>query len=81
MLKTITRYPLDGMKMQHARGADHGRSVLDESEALKIFNDRRSYRKVAADFNVSHSTVQAIKQKRIWKHIHEATPVDTPESE
>jgi DNA invertase Pin-like site-specific DNA recombinase len=50
-----------------SRGIDHGLSQLDESEVDKIYRSSLSLRKLAKQYNISHSTVFAIKHKVSWR--------------
>lgn len=52
------------------KGEDSPNSTITERQAREIYNDSRSHRKIAKIYGISHSTVSAIKNKRIWKHIH-----------
>jgi len=52
-----------------ARGINHGLSVLDDAEVIQIYKSRLSMRKIAKQFNISHSTVFAVKHKKMWTHI------------
>jgi co-chaperonin GroES (HSP10) len=52
-----------------ARGIDHGLSVLDEAEVVEIYKSSLSLRKLAKKFNISHSTVSAIKHKKVWTQV------------
>lgn len=56
-----------------AKGSDAGAAKLTEDEALGIFHDKRLFRVIAADYGIHPTTVGFLKNKRTWKHIHEAT--------
>jgi DNA invertase Pin-like site-specific DNA recombinase len=60
-----------------ARGIDHGLSVLDEAEVIQIYKSRLSMRKIAKTFNISHSTVFAIKHKQVWKQVTDKVDADS----
>ena len=53
----------------HSMGERHGLAKLTEREALKILQDQRSYREIAADFGVSRSHICNIKARRHWSHL------------
>ena len=50
-------------------GERHGLAKLTEPEVLKILQDQRSHREIAADFGVSRPQISAIKAKRCWAHL------------
>lgn len=52
------------------RGSKNPTSKINESIALEIFNSTLSLLKTAKKYNVSKKLVLLIKQKKIWKHIH-----------
>lgn len=65
-------------KMSKGRGAykvgsAHAMAKLSEQEVIEIrtilANSNVSMPKLAIQYNVSYSTIQAIKQRRIWKHL------------
>jgi hypothetical protein len=58
-----------------ARGERSGKSRLIDSQVRAIRADRRSVRRVAAEYGVDPGTVQAIRSGRTWKHLLQgATP-------
>ncbi len=52
-------------------GSSHGMSKLNDSQALSIFMDARQQMAIAIDFQITKGLVSQIKNKRIWKHIHQ----------
>ena len=55
---------------RHTHGVIHGNSKLTDDVAQAIYQDKRLRREIAATYNVSVSTVNDIKHRRTWKHIH-----------
>jgi hypothetical protein len=49
---------------------DRSSSKLTNDKALLIFNDSRKHIDIAIDYAVSRTTVSDIKNRKIWKHIH-----------
>ena len=51
-------------------GTKHGRAKLTEEAVLAIRNDPRScHAEVAADFDISRSTVRLIRERKLWRHL------------
>jgi hypothetical protein len=48
------------------RGERNGSCRLSERQVLSIRDDKRSNRKVAADYGVSHTTVRRIRRRELW---------------
>lgn len=42
-------------------------SKLTEAQAIEIYRDNRPERQIASDFNISHSIVNDIKNRRKWR--------------
>lgn len=55
------------------KGESCGRAVLTEVQAISILNDPRPYSQIAAENNITVSTVGDIKRRNSWKHL--ALPV------
>jgi len=51
------------------RGSDNKCSKLKEEDVLKIFDSKEVGATLAVKFNISISTIRAIKTGRIWKHL------------
>jgi DNA invertase Pin-like site-specific DNA recombinase len=60
---------------RRARGSRHGSAVLREDQAAEVFKlahaGTYSLREIGKKFGVSKGTVQHIKQKIIWRHLHQ----------
>lgn len=61
------------------RGSSNGRAVLTEAQVRLILRDRRLYREIAHEYEVSESAIGMIKRGHNWPHLfnewqsHEAT--------
>ena len=55
------------------KGESCGRAVLTEVQAISILNDPRPYSQIAAENNITVSTVGDIKRRNSWRHL--ALPV------
>jgi hypothetical protein len=53
------------------KGADHYLAKITDDVARKIFQDKRSHRKIAHAFGVNCGTVSHIKSKTQWRHATE----------
>lgn len=53
----------------HFAGERNPKAKLTEPEVLKILQDQRSQRKIAADYGVSQMAISCIKTKRCWSHL------------
>ena len=51
------------------KGEQIATSKLTKQQVLAIRLDPRSLRKIAADYNVDHTTIGDIKKRKYWKHI------------
>jgi len=51
------------------KGSLNGNSKLNEEDIFRIREDRRSQRKIAADYGVEKTTIGHIKQRKTWNHI------------
>jgi len=51
-------------------GSRNRHAKLTENQALAIYADRRRNRIISLEYGVSILTVQRIKSKALWKHIH-----------
>ncbi len=56
-------------KERQARGEHHGCAKLTKNDVRTIRFDSRSMRTIAADYNVSHVTINRIKTRQSWAHI------------
>jgi len=54
---------------RQAKGKDHGKAILTESDILAIRDDTRVARLIASEYNVSPEHINAIKRRKYWKHI------------
>lgn len=52
-------------------GSRNNKAKLDEHSALLIYESKVPYRRLAEMFHVSTSTIKRIKQKTLWRHIHD----------
>ena len=55
----------------HLAGERHPNSKLTEPEALKILQDQRIQREIAADYGVAQQQISRIKAGRRWAHLTE----------
>lgn len=55
--------------MAKRKGQEHGRAKLDEDQVKAIRTDGRYYRVIAAEYQVSRSTIEKIKRRLIWTHL------------
>lgn len=55
-------------KRRQAIGSKVGSSKLTEDQIAAIREDRRSQRRIGADYGVSHTTIWQIKTGQIWRH-------------
>lgn len=53
------------------RGSKNNNAKITEESAIKIFNDSRPQRIIAADYGISQTVVHNIKAKKTWRIIHE----------
>jgi len=51
-------------------GGNHANAKLDEKKALEIYNSTESNNVLASRYQVSRRTIQFIRHKKTWKHIH-----------
>lgn len=56
-------------KGRMGRGISSGKSKLTEEQVIAIFNDKRSTRLIAPDYNVSGTCVWDIKRGETWTHL------------
>ena len=56
-------------KGRTAHGERHAKAKLNASKIIQIRKDVREQRVIAAEYGVAPSLVNAIKQKKIWRHI------------
>lgn len=62
---------LNGL-IKHAKGSQHGRSILVEDQVhliLQFLNEGKPQAEIARFFNVSPSAIADIKHGRRWKHL------------
>lgn len=64
-------------KGRSLKGIKNPAAILTEDEARAIINDPRSGRTLAKEFGVKLSTVKAIKNNLLWRHIERETPHDS----
>jgi hypothetical protein len=51
------------------RGEQSPHSVLDETKVREIRESRMTYAKLSKKYGVAVSCIQAVKQRRTWKHV------------
>jgi hypothetical protein len=61
----------DFVNRKPATGSKNGLAKLTELQAMEIFKDNRSQRKIASQYGVSQAVVHNIKSKKTWKTIHD----------
>lgn len=57
------------------RGSKSGNAILNEELAMEIFNASGTQQSIAERYGVERSRVSKIKNKKIWKHIHDDVKV------
>lgn len=65
----------------NARGAQNGCAKLTDERARAIFCAHGKQSDIGARFGVTHRTVSLIKNKKAWRHIHQApftNPIEVP---
>lgn len=50
-------------------GAANGRSKLTENDVLYILQSSKTHADLARTFNVSSTTIQNIRNRKLWKHL------------
>jgi hypothetical protein len=55
--------------LRSATGCKNNSSKLTENEVMEIFNDKRPYNQIMADFKISIPTISDIKRGYSWTHI------------
>lgn len=55
--------------LRHTRGEKNSQSKLSEKNILDIFNDKRLYKEISKEYNISIPTVSDIKRGYSWTHI------------
>ena len=50
-------------------GSRHHNAKLTEELVLRIRNDNREHREIAADYGVSYGLVGHIKRRLVWRHV------------
>ena len=55
----------------HLMGERNPKAKLAEHEVLKILQDQRTQREIAADYGVSQNQISLIKAKKSWPHLTE----------
>jgi len=59
-----------GLRFQPCnKGEKHGRSKLNENNINEIRNSAKNTTKLMKKFNVSRSTINRIKNRKIWRHM------------
>lgn len=68
---TISENQLHSIKagLRHTKGEKNSQCKLKEYDVLFILNDKRKYKDIANNFNISISTVADIKRGYSWTHI------------
>jgi len=51
------------------RGIHAHNARLNDEKAMAIFLDERTYAEIAMDYGIAATTVQGIKNRRLWKHV------------
>lgn len=65
--KTVAENSADKLRHDtHTRGDRHKLSKLSKSQAIAIFKDTRSQRKIATAYDISDSLVYMIKARKSW---------------
>lgn len=60
----------DSFRRNQARGARAGNSKITDDVAKSIFNASGFGKDIAQQYGISQSLVYAIKNKKVWRHIH-----------
>ena len=55
--------------LRTAKGDKNNSSKLNEEQVLKIFNDKRIYKLISLEYNISVPTISDIKRGYSWTHI------------
>lgn len=55
--------------LRSAKGEKNSQSKLNETQVLKILNDKNPYSKISEVFNISIGTISDIKRGHSWNHI------------
>jgi len=58
-------------KGRQAKGSSYGFTKLTEQQALEIYHAEGTQQAIADKYGVDRPRVSKIKNKQIWKHIHE----------
>lgn len=55
--------------LRHTRGEKNSQSKLSEKNVLGIFNDKRIYKEISKEYDISIPTISDIKRGYSWTHI------------
>ena len=55
--------------LRSAKGEKNSQAKLNEKIVLEIFNDKRFYKEIKMDYNISMPTISDIKRGRSWTHV------------
>jgi len=55
--------------LRTTKGVKNSQSKLKESDVIEIFNDKRQYKHISKDYNVSIPTISDIKRGYSWTHL------------
>jgi len=55
--------------LRNANGIKNSQSKLSEEDVIKIFNDKRIYKYISEQYNISIPTISDIKRGYSWTHI------------
>jgi len=55
--------------LRHTRGEKNSQSKLSENDVISILHDKRKYKNISKEFNISISTISDIKRGYSWTHI------------
>ena len=70
-LKNIANGKNYDISREAKRGEDHNKAKLSEEDVLLILTDKRIYKEIALQYNVSLSCIKHIKRHRNWKFLTE----------
>jgi DNA-binding CsgD family transcriptional regulator len=69
---TVSENRLHAFKtnLQNAKGEKNSSCKLNNKIVLLIFEDKRNYKEISQQYNISIPTISNIKNKHTWKHLH-----------
>ena len=56
-------------RLRTTRGSKNSQAKLTSDQVIKILNDKRPYKEIIKDYNVSISTISDIKRGYSWTHV------------